>query len=71
MKTLKGKVISTKMNKSIVVKVSRMIAHPKYKKLMKRDSNFIVHNEKEVNVGDMVSIVPCKRISKNKYFKVV
>jgi small subunit ribosomal protein S17 len=71
MSTFKGKVVSTKMNKSFVVKVSRMISHPKYKKLMKRDSKFIVHSEKDLKLGDLVTIKQCKRISKNKYFETV
>ena len=71
MKILKGVVISNKMKDTVVVKVERMVSHPKYKKLMKRDSKFKAHTEKALNIGDVVNIAPCKKISKEKYFKVI
>ncbi len=71
MNTLKGKIVSVKMQKTVVVEVTRRMPHPKYKKLMKRDVRFKAHTDKELKVGDVVTIKPCKRISKEKYFEVV
>lgn len=71
MNNLKGKVISTKMTKTVVVKVTSTFRHPKYKKLMKRNNSFKAHSEKELKVGDVVTIHPCKRRSKDKYFEVI
>ncbi len=71
MKILTGKVVSTGMAKTIVVEVKRSVAHPKYKKLMKRDKNYKVHSEKELKVGDVVKIRECVKRSKTKYFEVV
>lgn len=71
MNTLTGTVTSIKMAKTVVVKVERKVAHPKYKKLIKKDNKFKAHTDKDLKVGDVVTIKPCKRISKGKYFEVV
>lgn len=71
MKTFTGRVVSTKMLKTIVVEVSRMVKHPKYKKLLQRNTKFKAHSEKEVKVGDTVQIRECKKRSKGKYFEIV
>ncbi|HSA84067.1 MAG TPA: 30S ribosomal protein S17 [Patescibacteria group bacterium] len=71
-KVLSGKVISTKMDKTVVVEVTRFIPHPLYKKLMKRSKHFNADvNGHELVVGKRVKIVETKPISKNKYFKVL
>lgn len=71
MNTLKGVVVKITDKKTAVVKVTRMISHPKYKKLMKKNNQFKVQTGKEVKVGETVAIKPCKRVSKEKYFEVV
>lgn len=71
MKILTGKIVSTKMAKTIVVEVKRLFPHPMYGKLTKRDKKFKVHSEKELNVGDVVKIKECKKKSKDKYFEVI
>lgn len=71
MNNLKGKVISTKMAGTVVVKVERKMSHPKYKKLIKRDQKFKAHTNKELKIGDVVTIKPCKRKSREKYFEVI
>lgn len=71
MRILTGKVVSTKMTKTIVVEVVRHRLHPLYKKIMKRSKRYKVHNENEnVKVGDAVRIVETRPISKEKHFKL-
>lgn len=71
MKILTGKVVSTKMAKTVVVEIKRLFPHPMYGKLMKRDKKFKAHCEKELKVGDVVQIRECKKRSGSKYFEVV
>lgn len=72
MKTLNGIVVSTKMQNTAVVEVTRRVAHPLYKKLMKRSKRYKADiAEFTPEVGDMVTISEIKPISKDKYFKLV
>ena len=58
---LEGEVVSTKMDKTIVVKVTNIKMHSKYKKRYKSSKKYKVHDEKnEYNVGDMVVIQECR-----------
>ena len=67
-----GLVISSKMNKSVVVIVERKIKHPKYGKFVKKTSTFMAHDEKnDSNVGDTVKIMETRPISKNKCWRLV
>ena len=69
--TLKGVVVSAKMDKTIVVSVSRFVRHPKYGKYYKINKKYKVHDEeKKYKVGDKVEIVETRPISKDKKFKV-
>ena len=71
-KTLKGVVVSDKMSKTIVVAVSRFVKHPKYGKYYKITKKYKAHDEGNVSkIGDKVTIVEVKPISKDKRFKVV
>lgn len=64
-KTLNGVVSSVKMNKAVIVEITRRIAHPKYGKLLKRSKKFAVALQGHtVNVGDSVTIIETKPISK-------
>eukprot|EP00934_Nitzschia_sp_Nitz4_P008775 Nitzschia sp. Nitz4//scaffold173_size47512//36626//37261//NITZ4_007165-RA/size47512-processed-gene-0.40-mRNA-1//-1//CDS//3329538823//8765//frame0 len=66
---LVGKVVSTKMSKTVNVAVDRYRVHPKYRKRLRFTKKFMAHDEAEVaNMGDLVMIVPCQRISKHKHF---
>jgi small subunit ribosomal protein S17 len=66
---LRGKVTSDKMDKTIVVEVSRYIKHPKYQKYYSVHKKYKAHCEDEsVVVGDMVDIISSKPISKDKSF---
>ena len=71
-KILKGKVISDKNEKTIVVLVERKYQHPFLKKIIKNKKKYHAHDEKNsFKVGDKVSIVETNPISKQKKFKVV
>ncbi len=69
---LKGIVVSDKMDKTVVVTVSRFIKHPLYGKFYKVNKKYKAHDEEnKYKVGDQVEIVETKPISKDKHFKVV
>lgn len=62
-----GKVVSTGMEKTIVVQIDAMKMHPKYKKAYRISKKFHVHDEnKKAKVGDMVKFVECRPLSKTK-----
>lgn len=69
-KTLIGTVSSNKMQKTVVVKVERMIQHPRYKKYIKRFSKFYAHTEIPLNIGDIVEIEETRPLSKLKRWRV-
>jgi small subunit ribosomal protein S17 len=70
--TLKGKVVSDKMDKTVVVAVTRFVEHKKYKKRIKISKKYKAHDEtNSKKVGDTVEIEETKPISKDKHFKVV
>lgn len=70
-KILTGKVISTKMPKTVTVKVELRQPHPLYKKIVRRIKKYKVHNENfEVQVGARVKIAETRPISKEKHFKL-
>ncbi len=66
-----GTVVSAKMAKTIVVEVKRRVAHPLYRRNVTRKSKYYAHDEKELaQVGDRVSIVECRPISKLKRWRL-
>ena len=71
-RVLSGVVISSKSNKTITVNVTRRIKHKLYKKIIRQTKKYHAHDEKnEFNVGDVVSIIETKPISKLKKWKVL
>lgn len=67
-----GVVVSNKMDKSIVVLVERKVKHPKYGKFVKKSTKFMAHDEKnEAGIGDTVSIMETRPLSKNKCWRLV
>jgi small subunit ribosomal protein S17 len=71
-KTRTGKVVSNKMEKSIIVAIERKVAHPLYKKYFKRTTKFYAHDEKnEAGVGDTVKIMETRPLSKLKRWRLV
>ena len=70
-KELVGKVVSNKMNKSIVVSVERRVKHPKYGKFIRKTSTFMAHDETNLaNIGDLVRIMETRPLSKNKRWRL-
>ena len=69
---LSGKVVSDKMDKTVVVNVQRYVEHKKYGKFYKIDKRYKAHDENnEYKVGDAVIIEECRPMSKDKNFVVV
>lgn len=67
-----GKVVSDKMDKTVVVAVTRIFQHPKYKKTIKRITKFKAHDENnKYKVGDIVRIIETRPLSKEKRWKVL
>ena len=70
--TLKGVVVSDKMQKTIVVSVSRLVKHPMYGKFYQVNKKYKAHDEEnKYKVGDKVEIVETRPISKDKHFAVI
>jgi small subunit ribosomal protein S17 len=70
-RTLVGTVVSDKMDKTVVVRVERLVQDPRYKKHVRRYSRFTAHDESNgCNVGDRVQIIEHRPISKTKRWKV-
>jgi len=71
-KTFIGIVESNKMDKTIVVRVQRLVKHPVYKKFIKRSTKLTAHDpENSCNIGDKVSVTATRPLSKTKRWRVV
>jgi small subunit ribosomal protein S17 len=71
-KTEVGKVVSNKMDKTIVVAVEDSVKHPIYKKIIKRTVRLKAHDEKnECSVGDRVRVMETRPLSKDKRWRLV
>jgi small subunit ribosomal protein S17 len=71
-KTLTGKVISNKMQKTISVSVERYVPHPQYGKYQRRTTTFLAHDENnESREGDVVAIEECRPLSRHKSWRLV
>ena len=71
-KTRVGKVVSDKMDKTVVVIVEDRVAHPVYKKIIKRTYRLKAHDEmNECGVGDIVKVMETRPLSKDKRWRVV
>lgn len=71
-KVRQGRVVSDKMDKTIVVAIERLVKHPLYGKRMKRTTRFQAHDEtNECNEGDLVEIMETRPLSKKKRWRVV
>jgi small subunit ribosomal protein S17 len=67
-----GTVISDKMQKTIIVRITRMSKHPKYGKIIKSHNKFKVHDEKNTaKIGDTVRIEETRALSKDKHFRLI
>ncbi len=66
-----GQVVSTKMQKTIVVEVARRVSHPLYKRVVTRRKKFYAHDEKgEARLGDTVRIIECRPLSRLKRWRL-
>ena len=71
-KTRTGKVVSDKMDKTIVVAIETLVRHPLYGKSIKRTTRFKAHDENnECNIGDKVRIMETRPLSKDKRWRLV
>lgn len=71
-RTLTGRVVSNKMNKTIAVEIERLIKHPRYGKYIKRTTKLLAHDEaNEAREGDTVSIAECRPLSRHKSWRLV
>ncbi len=71
MKTITGKVISNKMDKTVIVEYEITQKHKLYKKIMLKRKRIAAHAEQPVKIGDMVKLAECRPISKTKHFKIL
>ena len=71
-KTRVGKVVSNKMEKSILVAIERRVPHPLYKKYFKRTTKLMAHDEtRQAGIGDVVRIMETRPLSKSKRWRLV
>ena len=71
-KTRVGKVVSDRMDKTIVVSIERLVKHPQYGRYVRRRAKFKVHDEKnECRIGDTVRFMETRPISKDKRWRFV
>jgi len=71
-RTLTGRVVSDKMQKTIAVEIERLIKHPTYGKYVRRTTKVLAHDENgESHIGDLVTITPCRPLSRRKSWRLV
>lgn len=70
-KTKIGVVVSSKMEKTVVVRVERVCSHPQYAKVVRDSSKYYAHNELDVKEGDTVRIQETRPLSKTKRWRVI
>jgi small subunit ribosomal protein S17 len=70
-KVRQGRVVSEKMDKTVVVTIESRVRHPLYGRIVRRTKKFKAHDERnEYHVGDVVEIVECRPLSKEKNWRV-
>jgi small subunit ribosomal protein S17 len=71
-RTLTGRVVSAKMQKTVAVEIERLIKHPKYGKYIRRTTKLLAHDESGAShEGDLVKIAPCRPMSRRKSWQLV
>ncbi|MCX7034585.1 MAG: 30S ribosomal protein S17 [Arenimonas sp.] len=71
-RTVEGRVVSNKMNKSVTILVERQVKHPLYGKYIRRSTKLHAHDEENAcNEGDVVRVSECRPLSKTKNWRVV
>ena len=72
LRTVEGRVVSNKMNKTVTILVERQVKHALYGKYMRRSTKLHAHDEDNVcNEGDVVRVSECRPLSKTKNWRVV
>jgi small subunit ribosomal protein S17 len=67
-----GRVVSDKMQKTIIIEIQRSIQHPLYKKYIQRSKKLYVHDEKgQAHIGDLVKVVESRPLSKTKRWRLL
>lgn len=71
-RTIQGRVVSNKMEKTITVLVERLVPHPVYGKYIRRSTKLVAHDEENrCNEGDLVKLTACRPMSKRKTWTLV
>ena len=71
-RTLSGRIVSDKMDKTVTVLVERRVKHPVYGKILTKSSKIKAHDEtNDAKTGDLVTIAECRPVSKDKAWKLV
>ncbi|MEY3465354.1 MAG: 30S ribosomal protein S17 [Gammaproteobacteria bacterium] len=71
-RTLTGRVVSNKMDKTIAVEIERLVKHPRYGKFVRRTTKVLAHDEaNDSREGDVVTIAECRPLSRRKNWRVV
>jgi len=71
-RTLTGRVVSNKMQKTIAVEIERLVKHPAYGKYIRRTTKLLAHDENgSSKEGDLVVITPCRPLSRHKSWRLV
>jgi small subunit ribosomal protein S17 len=71
-RTLTGRVVSSKMQKTVTVEIERLIRHEPYGKFIRRTTKLLAHDEKgECGEGDLVKIAPCRPMSRRKSWQLI
>ena len=71
-RTIEGRVVSNKMQKTVTVLLERQVQHPLYGKIVRRSTKVHAHDEKgECKEGDLVRIAECRPLSKTKNWRVI
>ena len=72
MRTLTGRVVSNRMQKTIAVEVERLVKHPAYGKYVRRTTKLLAHDESGASrEGDLVTIAPCRPLSRRKSWRLL
>jgi small subunit ribosomal protein S17 len=71
-RTLTGRVVSSKMRKTIAVEIERLVKHPAYGKYVRRTTKLLAHDENGAShEGDLVTITPCRPMSRHKSWRLL
>ena len=71
-RTLTGRVVSNKMQKTIAVEIERLVRHPTYGKYIRRTTKLLAHDESGASKeGDLVTITPCRPLSRHKSWRLL